>query len=248
VRASTSFVVLSTQRSGSTWVVDMLDSHPRVSCYGELLLPEGTGRHPVGAQDTVPLSDVLRERRRGWLARHLEGWRYLDRLYRGPAESIGFKLMYAQVRTFPWLPVYLALRRVRVVHVVRHNKFDQVLSRIVARETNQYHVLPGEEVIEARVRVDVDELLRQMEWERRKVERFRHLLSLLTVPTLEVSYESLVSDERGFDSLLNFVGVAPEGALVSRLTRLGSRSYEERIENYDEVRKALGARGAVDRI
>ena len=222
----------------------MLDSHPRVSCYGELLLPEGTGRHPVGAQDTVPLSDVLRERHRGSLARHLEGWRYLDRLYRGRAESVGFKLMYAQVRAFPWLPAYLALRRVRVVHVVRRNKFDQVLSRIVARETNQYHVLPGEEVIEARVRVDVDDLLRQMEWEERKVEKFRRLLSLLPVPSLEVSYELLASGETGFETLLHFVGVAPEGDLVSRLTRLGSRSYEERIENYEEVRKALGARGA----
>ena len=94
------------------------------------------------------------------------------------------------------------------------------------------------------MRVDVDELLSQMEWEERKVERFRRLLSLLPVPTLEVSYESLVSGETGFETLLYFVGVAPEGDLVSRLTRIGSRSYEERIENYDEVRKALGARGA----
>jgi LPS sulfotransferase NodH len=244
VRGSKPFVVLSTQRSGSTWVVDMLDSHPHVSCYGELLLPEGTGKHPVGAQDTVPLSDVLSERPSGSLVRHLEGWRYLDRLYRGRAESVGFKLMYAQVRAFPWLLAYLVVRRVRVVHVVRTNKFDQVLSRIVARETNQYHVLPGEEVNEARVRVDVDELIRQMEWEERKVGQFRRLLSLLPVPSLEVSYESLVSGDTGFETLLYFVGVAPEGDLVSRLTRLGSRSYEERIENYDEVRKALGARRA----
>ncbi len=244
MRGSKPFVVLSTQRSGSTWVVDMLDSHPHVSCYGELLLPEGTGKHPVGAQDTVPLSDVLSERPSGSLVRHLEGWRYLDRLYRGRAESVGFKLMYAQVRAFPWLLAYLVVRRVRVVHVVRTNKFDQVLSRIVARETNQYHVLPGEEVNEARVRVDVDELIRQMEWEERKVGQFRRLLSLLPVPSLEVSYESLVSGDTGFETLLYFVGVAPEGDLVSRLTRLGSRSYEERIENYDEVRKALGARRA----
>lgn len=244
MRGSTRFVVLSTQRSGSTWVVDMLDSHPRVSCYGELLLPEGTGKHPVGAQDTVPLSDVLRERRSGSLARHLEGWRYLDRLYGGQAESVGFKLMYAQVRAFPWLLAYLAVRRVKVLHVVRTNKFDQVLSRIVARETDQYHVLPGEEVIQGKVRVDVDELVDQMEWEERKVGQFRRLLSLLPVPSLEVSYESLVSGETGYETLLRFVGVAPEGDLISRLTRIGSRTYEERIENYDEVRKALGARRA----
>ncbi len=220
----------------------MLDSHPHVSCYGELLLPEGTGKHPVGAQDTLPLSDVLRKRRSGALARHLEGWRYLNRLYGGRAESVGFKLMYAQLRAFPWLLAYLAVRRVRVLHVVRTNKFDQVLSRIVARETNQYHVLPGEEVIEARVRVDVDELVEQMDWEERKVAQFRRLLALLPVPTCEVSYEALLSGETGFDALLHFVGVAPEGDLESRLTRLSSRSYEERIENYDEVRKALGAR------
>ena len=101
VRASTSFVVLSTQRSGSTWVVDMLDSHPRVSCYGELLLPEGTGKHPVGAQDTVPLSDVLRERRSGSLARHLEGWRYLDRLYGGKPSPSGSSSCTPRCARFP---------------------------------------------------------------------------------------------------------------------------------------------------
>jgi LPS sulfotransferase NodH len=30
----TPFILLATQRSGSTWVVDMLNSHPRVVCHG----------------------------------------------------------------------------------------------------------------------------------------------------------------------------------------------------------------------
>ena len=48
----TNFVVLSTQRSGSTWVVDMLTSHPRVVAYSELFMHGGEGKPRwSGAQD-----------------------------------------------------------------------------------------------------------------------------------------------------------------------------------------------------
>jgi LPS sulfotransferase NodH len=32
------FIILTTQRSGSTWLTDLLNNHPHVRCYSELFL------------------------------------------------------------------------------------------------------------------------------------------------------------------------------------------------------------------
>jgi LPS sulfotransferase NodH len=48
---STRFIVLSTQRSGSTWVIDTLNSHPMVTCYSEVFLQDGSGKPRFGARD-----------------------------------------------------------------------------------------------------------------------------------------------------------------------------------------------------
>lgn len=31
------FLIVSLQRTGSTWLVEMLDSHPQIGCHDELL-------------------------------------------------------------------------------------------------------------------------------------------------------------------------------------------------------------------
>ena len=46
----TRFVILTTQRSGSTWLVDVLNNLSNVATYGELFLPE-TRLWDAGALD-----------------------------------------------------------------------------------------------------------------------------------------------------------------------------------------------------
>ena len=60
----TRFILLSTQRSGTSWVMERLAAHPRIGSYGELLLMnhEGWPGWPPGAHDRPVYKTYLRER------------------------------------------------------------------------------------------------------------------------------------------------------------------------------------------
>jgi LPS sulfotransferase NodH len=240
----TNFVLMSTQRSGSTWVLDMLDSHPAITCYDALFLPEGTGKPFAGAAGKQYFADYVRARDPlvPTIAAPVLGWQFLNHLYTTdePMEAIGFKFMYSQFKPYPWLLAYLRLRGLRVVHLVRENKLDHVLARISARVRGKYHSRAGEALEMPKLHVDPQDLVRQIEHEERKVRRARAILAALRLERIEVAYEDLVADPKRFDGILAFLGVDPAGyELQSVFQKWARGSYEDRIENYDAVRSAL---------
>lgn len=113
------FVVLSTQRSGSAFLVTSLSSHPKIYCYREIFLP--TNRDP----------ETYRTYRTAFLSRHLANlfWRkklinkYLAELYAAHEnmDALGFKFMYSQVRQFPPVVDWIKTNKVKVVHLIRTN-------------------------------------------------------------------------------------------------------------------------------
>jgi hypothetical protein len=89
----TRFVVLSTQRSGSTWVVDMLTSHPRVVAYSELFMHGGEGTPKWGQEKDLPYwQSYARGKTGGRVARPYWLWRYLGEAFneRPGVDAIGF--------------------------------------------------------------------------------------------------------------------------------------------------------------
>jgi hypothetical protein len=126
-----SFVVLTTQRSGSVWLMSTLNSLKDVTAHGELLLPRSRSR------DLRWDSDFARPR---YIESGLRSPRpfslfsYLNGLYRTPG-TVGFKLMYSQLRRYPETLAYLIARRIRVVHLVRENHLDVLISHAVCRQS-----------------------------------------------------------------------------------------------------------------
>jgi LPS sulfotransferase NodH len=240
----TRFVVLSTQRSGSTWVVDMLNSHPGVVTYSELFMHGGEGAPNWGAEKDIPYWQTFtREEGGGRLARSFKLWRYLGRVYeeRPGIEAIGFKLMYSQLTRVarPLMPA-LWLRRARIIHLLRRNALDVVLSKEAGEaRRGVLHAHSGERVEAVRIRLRTDDLLDRMVAHDRQIEGARVRFKHVGVPYREVVYEDLVANEKeGFDSLFRFLGVEPQ-PVASSLRKVNPTSHEELIENYDEVRDAL---------
>lgn len=241
------FVLLSTQRSGSSWVIDMLNSHLNVSAYSELFL-RASKEHPTwaGATDVV-LWNAYWHRTRGnrkiaFLDRAQACFRYLDTVYSSQDESMqsaGFKLMYSQLRQHPFLLYsYLLVNRVSIIHLVRSNFLNVLLSEKASLLRNTAHARV--EVQRVQVLLQADTLLdslRKKEW---KIKLARVLFSHLGLPYLEVTYEELVADSTRFSDILDFLGI--EGntrELQSPLTKLNKGSHRQLIANYDEVRQLL---------
>jgi LPS sulfotransferase NodH len=239
--APTKFMVVSTQRSGSTWVVDLLNSHPDIVCHGALFLPR-TSMTPAGARGVNRFATYVAEQDAHRYKVPLLAWRFLDELYApdGSGRAVGFKFMYSQFRRHPWVLAYARVRRIRVVHLVRRNKLEHLLSKESATARGQFHAHQGDDVSTPPIHLDTVSLVERLTREEAKVRRARRTLAMLRVPVTEVGYEEIASDQRRLGEVLRFLGVDPRPEILrSSLQRWSRGTHEERIVNYDDVRATL---------
>ncbi len=246
------FVVLTTQRSGSTWVIDVLNKLHNTKAYGELLLKRDRA-WDAGEWDFPRFveSDHRKSARRPRAM-----FAYLDDLYRqGP--TVGFKLMYSDIRHYPEVLAYVRRRNVRVIHLLRRNYIDIHLSQAFKAASNRPHVWKGREVVRAddgpaqlqtrqeetevqQVRLDPAALLRRLRWYRRKQMLFQKWLSWTGQNHIEVSYEDLVEDNSGFERLRDYLGVSPAKTIPQTdMVRIRKGRHPEVISNFDEVQAVL---------
>ena len=154
--------------------------------------------------------------------------------------ATGFKLMYGQAGAHPGIFRYLAAEGGRVVHLIRRNLLDIVLSRHVAAARELYHAREGDRVAPARIRLETSDLIPALRREERERERARERLARSGLGSLEVVYEDLTRDAGRFVEVLRFLGLAPgEARLRSTLKKLNALPHREVIENYEEVARAL---------
>ena len=241
-RSPVAFVVLTFPRSGSTWLLNMLDSHPQIAAYDELFLG-GEGVQPR-AEDQLDFASYLErvpQPTRRFRVPHRIA--YLRSVYRERPGigAVGFKLVYGQVAANPGLLQYFAVRRVRAIHLVRANLLDAVISYEVARETGVFHRRRGEITPVGTVRLDADairERLGYMEW---AVARGRIWLERFRLPRVEVAYEELVGRrDETLGTLLRFLDVdARLDSLDSEFERVRGGTTLDLVENADEVRASL---------
>ena len=235
------FVVFTSPRSGSSWLVDMLDSHPRIAAHAELFLPGDRTEPDYGSRDLPRFEATLEPRRRISLVPHRLA--YLNRLFgsRSGVDAVGFKLMYGHPRVHRGLMPYLAVRRTRVVHLIRENTFDQLVSFELADARGVFRARRGEVVPETTVRLDAEGLRKRLEEMEQKVVDARRTIARYRLPTFEFNYERLA--ERTQDELarvVSFFGVEPvDTPLESSLISMNAGRGAALVENLDEVESEL---------
>jgi LPS sulfotransferase NodH len=242
VTPPTPFVILATPRSGSTWLADTLDAHPAIASYGELFISRANHKLYKDS-DYEFFYSYYSERSKRWepITRAYWSIRYLNAFYasRPGLEAIGCKLTYGQFRARPWLVAYLVLRRIRVVHLVRENLLDVILSLESAEARHEYHALRPDKVQDISVTLDPERLLARLRALNRQIVIGRRFLRLLPVPVLETTYEALVGSSSAVDSIVSFLGVREHVPLSSRFKKMNTASRRTLLANYDEVERSL---------
>jgi len=239
------FVVLSTQRTGSTWLVEHLHAHPAIFMFAELFLNEGDGMPQFVGDGTLPFFNTYareREMRSGWLSQRRVLREYLDEVYR-PREGVratGFKLMYSQVPRIFQLTLHLARRRVKIVHLVRRNLVDVFLSKKAREQRGFAHSKDDAPVKQVRLAIDATELLAFADRITREHASWRKELDRAGLERCELAYEDFVADANRLDDAVRFLGFEPAPSTEREtLQKLARTRHDEQIENYDEVARAL---------
>jgi len=232
-------VLFTTQRSGSTWLFDVL-RYGGAKVYGELFRDGIEGDSPFVAHDRVRYAASDHRT----TVRPLGVWRYLQYVYGDGAEPVvGVKLMYRQARMVPEaLPVLRAMGA-RLVHLVRRNSLDVLVSEAVARQVGIWHTTTDEaQPASARVELPPDRLVDALRALDQRHVKARWALRALAFPHLTIYYEDLIEDESWFPRVFEYVGLPwlAEG-LRSDLVRRAASSHREAIINYEEVRQILQA-------
>src|SRR5882762_5828788 len=125
----TKFIILCAARTGSTMLRHLLDSHPEICCYGEIMADQVTpdrwnsaarGKHSR-------LMDLYRNGPRQFLEQF--------GLYPPQAKAVGFKIKYDELvlADHAWLLQWLRdHREVRVIHLRRENRLKRFISYFTA--------------------------------------------------------------------------------------------------------------------
>lgn len=238
------FIVLTAQRTGSSWLMDRLDNSPEVEGHMELFYHLERREPPRAGCNDYPRFVECRESHASG-ARPMAVFRYLDRLY-ARRHAVGFKLMYSQLREYPEILAWLMWRRLPIVHLLRANHLDVVISERLAEVTGTSHatVKEGTHGQPNQLHLDPMATVRRIRRLERKQRAMRRLLGLLPNPCLEVTYEALCDRPATFDTLYAFLCI--ERSLVredSNLVKRQRACHDEVIGNHEDVRTALTRAG-----
>jgi LPS sulfotransferase NodH len=240
----TRFCILTSQRSGSTWLVSLLKTIPGVAAHYELFLPHSPSADHAWLLGDGPPGFVDSQTRGASRVRRVA--RYLDSVERAApaARAVGFKLMINQaVRYFPETLPILRLRGYRFLLLTR-DPLEMAISRYIAQTTKQSHAPSNVTLPE--FRIDPQWVRRDIR--KRKVEFriARSALRTLNASWCTLDYRDLVSDtQASLDRVANNLGLPTAPPATDGPThKLLARPYADQVTNYTEL-CAIAARQGV---
>lgn len=219
------FIVLSSQRSGSTLLCELLGSHPDVVMAKELFKLSGEGRNldhkryvPEKGSAEAFLADFFRSDDAAGI------------------RAKGFKLMLNQFKAHVGLREFLKQEEISVIYLERRNLLKQHVSRQAARSSLLYH---AEKASDGRPLVlatnNLIEQLEQMETDR---DELRSLAS--SCNALLLTYEDLVAERNStLEEAQRFLRLEPFSELASPLIKILSPDLNQSLANYSQVHALL---------
>src|SRR3954464_11657072 len=118
----TKFVILTTQRSGSTVLTRTLDEHPEIFCAGEIFLETKKGmHHPEWHFPTWSIVDKKQSKLNkviNYVNLKLNAIKHIKAFYADAPECLrakGFKLMYSHIKSTPFIWDYIKKNDLKVI-------------------------------------------------------------------------------------------------------------------------------------
>ena len=228
-------IILTTQRTGSTFLTDCLRSHPDIECAGEIL--NGDPDEPQPSY-RGPFKDVLKAyryaRSGAWLAD-----RWIRNFYaRGSAQVRCFKAMYNQLSRPLAMRYFHENPEVRVIHLRRENLLKvHVSTLLMSKRRNVQTRSPTDPVW---IRVDPGQAIASMRAARSEHAKFERAFA--RHPRLQLAYEELIDGQNlqaeSARAICSFLCVR-DSPMRSSILKLNPESLQDMVTNYDELASVI---------
>jgi len=245
VQETTNFVILGTQRTGTTLVRTSLSSHPNILCCGEVF---NLGKRPYSKPDGYwhySRQDFNRRLKALFNPQKMTAG-YLEQLYSSEGYSaIGFKFMLSDCLTRPYIWPLLLNRNVKAILVSRRNSLKTLVSRRSASASGIYHIsktLNIKTAVETwtprKITINTKTVIDDLSNIELECSLWRTRLDNV-VEHIDVVYEEYAgSIDAGNRRILEFLDV-PQLQLTSDLKKINPDNLGDLISNYDDLAKVL---------
>ncbi len=222
-RNHTKFLIFGQGRSGSALLRGLLNSHPDISCDGELFNKDTLyipNKYLLKVFCYFPLPYIIYRR-----------LIHRKRVY-------GFTLFNFHVKRIGRRLKYLSDRNWKIIYIRRVDALHQSFSNIVAHETAVWHRAKGEktDVRDFQLTITKERLLRQLRVREKWLVLERKALDGL--PFFEVVYEEMLEDNRCWEKTMQqvfgFLGV-DNAPVSSKLLKTYPKPYADIVTNYGEL-------------
>jgi hypothetical protein len=219
------FIIFGQARSGSTLLVDLLNTHPDIHCDGE----------------------ILHDPWKGWQRRHI-----MPHLRRHPVPffilkaalcrhpAYGLKLFFDHCSDPGRVLPDLVRRGWLILYVQRRDLFAQVISYVMARSTHYWHRKSGQQHPSTTISIPAGKVLNNLTIFAAQEEQARNILA--RIPHLEITYEDDLQDSASWGQtsgrLLDYLHL-PHAPLRSPRVTTWDRPYAELIANYEQIVAAV---------
>ena len=212
------FVILFEGRTGSTYLIESLDSHPNVRALLEMLV----GLRKDGAKAQLE-----------WARKALTP-RILGRY-----GAIGFKTKLRDIINPTEFAELLREMHVRIIYMQRRNRIKAVISMINSRRlknaTNDYNLYSQNDRL-APITMDLDKFDDMLLFREKLDSKLEAYVNHLKLPTMTLYYEDLWTDDcSALKSTYNFLGF-PFKQTQGKCLKNTSDDLREVIINFDELR------------
>ncbi|AOY83933.1 hypothetical protein BJP36_32435 [Moorena producens JHB] len=221
------FFILMHGRSGSSLLVSLLDSHPKIKCSSEIFYKQPT-RYPY---------------------KLISGLERYYRYRRGSDIAWGFKAKLEQIEkcgvTHEEFFDYLIERNTTIISLIRDNIFRSAISVLIAgKRGNIFHNSSEKISNYAPVNLNPKQVLAVMKQRQFQKEKIQTLISRLPVDVLQLKYEEHLSDIHRHNSTCSLIFNALDIESVpvtSSFKKMTNNKLSDSVINAEEVVNFIAA-------
>lgn len=230
------FIIIGLPRSGTTYLMTLLNAHRKILCAGEQFNPYEI--IDVKSRDQDPQKLCNREQTPRAFSKA-----FFEQHADGPHECVGYKFMIGHnVRMLGSLP---DTQGISLIYLHRRNKLAQVSSLIKANQSHRWAQEHKDAYVDQKIRASPQQI--SQHWH--EISTYDFLFSdwFERLPQKKIKLEYRTLFHKGFEKkICNFLGVDHDPKMKSPLVKQGSNTILDRFENPVAIRDYFTALGHED--
>lgn len=229
------FIILTTPRSGSTWLGSLLDDHPEVDVYGELFLNHDVPEKYQELRQNDP-EKFFRFRETAGLKRPKVTTAYLDKVFDHSENTVGFKLMATPLIKHPEILLYCKHHNIHVIHLTRNTQ-DRVISYATAEMRDNFHNLNQQSDLPEKITLEPKKVQKLYKRQKLLDTALKNIIKFIRCPKISIDYDDLYQNtDDTIAKIHEFLDLSPHKS-ASDLQKSATTPYAELIENYADIEK-----------